>query len=297
MTGALFLQVGDKPGAARARPQQALQLEIEGGPTPLIAYHIVTAGRCFASLAGGQPIAVTAGQIVVFPRGERHVISSEPDVCNARRDQPPAATADTLSRPQFVCGLLAREPRTFDPLVENLPPMLVVDCSASGGLSSLTALIRLTVEEASEDRAGRGAVLGRLTELLFIEVVRKHVQGLPKERMNWLSGLRDSFVGRALMLMHNAPGQNWSLDRLAREIGLSRSEFAERFTAFVGLPPMQYLARWRMEVATALLRDQVNIASIAEVVGYGSEAAFSRAFKKIVGVPPSQWRREGPLAA
>ena len=140
-------------------------------------------------------------------------------------------------------------------------------------------------------------VLGRLTELMLVEVVRQYVERLPAGHATWLAGLKDVFVGRALALMHSNPGRRWSLAGLAREIGLSRSLFAARFNALVGMPPMEYLTRWRMQTATGLLRDSVNIADVANEVGYSSEASFSRAFKKIVGVPPSRWRRRVDLLA
>ena len=172
--------------------------------------------------------------------------------------------------------------------------MLVAD-SSGGGLSSLGELVRIAMHEASNDRVGGQSVLGRLTELMFMEVVRGHVEALSGDRTSWLCGLRDPFVGRSLSLIHSAPGRLWSVDTLARQTGLSRSEFAERFACFVGIPPMHYLAKWRMQVAAGMLSDGVNIASIAPQVGYGSEASFSRAFKKIVGISPSLWRNREDL--
>ncbi len=128
--------------------------------------------------------------------------------------------------------------------------------------------------------------------LMFIEVVRRHLEGLPPEQAGWLAGLRDPFVGKALSLIHAKPACNWTIEELARDVGLSRSVLAERFNDLVGVPPMQYLAKWRMQVASGLLSSgHTNLANIAAEVGYGSEAAFSRAFKKMVGVPPSAWRR------
>jgi AraC-like DNA-binding protein len=134
-------------------------------------------------------------------------------------------------------------------------------------------------------------LLGRISELMFVDVVRRHLESLPADRTNWLAGLRDAYVGRALMALHAAPARDWTLELLAQEAALSRSAFAERFTQFVGHPPMQYLANWRMQLATNYLRNSADsIATIANKVGYESEAAFSRAFKKAVGAPPSDWR-------
>jgi AraC-like DNA-binding protein len=242
--------------------------------------------------------------VIVFTRGDAHVMSSSPGM---RADPVPASViAEVAKAPlpfaasygrdgpntaKLVCGFLACDARPFNPLLENLPPILVADSSEGGDMPWLGELIRLAISEASDRRAGCESVLGRLTELMLIEVIRRHLDQLADGNANWLSGLRDTFVGRALSLIHGDPGRPWTLAGLAKAVALSRSEFAERFARFVGLPPMQYLAKWRMQVAAGLLRDNVNIAAVAAEVGYGSEASFSRAFKKIVGDSPSHWRQ------
>ena len=135
-------------------------------------------------------------------------------------------------------------------------------------------------------------MLAKLSELMFIETLRRYIESLPPEQSGWLAGLRDPFVGKALSLLHGNATRNWTIEELAREVALSRSVLAERFTDLVGLPPMHYLANWRMQIAAGMLSGgNTNIASIAAETGYGSEAAFSRAFKKMVGMPPSEWRR------
>ena len=157
----------------------------------------------------------------------------------------------------------------------------------------LSQFMRLALAEATDKRAGGEGVLGRLSELMFVEAVRRHLKSLPAEQTGWLAGLRDEFVGRALTLLHSKPAHPWTLEQLAREVGLSRSSFAERFTHFVGQPPMHYLTQWRMQMAAGLLSGgAASVATIAENVGYESEAAFSRAFKKLVGAPPATWRRQ-----
>jgi AraC-like DNA-binding protein len=138
---------------------------------------------------------------------------------------------------------------------------------------------------------GGQSVLGRLSELMFVDVVRRYLESLPAERLDWLSGLRDSHVGRALAALHRDPGREWTIESLAQHVALSRSVLAERFAQFVGEPPMKYLTNWRMQLAANHLMSGVdNIANIAAAVGYDSEAAFSRAFKKATGLPPGQWR-------
>jgi AraC-like DNA-binding protein len=198
---------------------------------------------------------------------------------------------------RLVCGFLACSAQSFNPLLENLPPTIKAG-GKSGAAGPLDALIRAAVAETEGKRAGGESVLAKLSELMFIEVVRRHLADLPDEQAGWLAGLRDPFVGKALALLHAAPARDWTIEDLARAIGQSRSVLAERFSALVGTPPLQYLSRWRMQLATdALARGDSTMAGIAAEIGYESEAAFSRAFKKIIGVPPSVWRRKAQRAA
>jgi transcriptional regulator GlxA family with amidase domain len=148
------------------------------------------------------------------------------------------------------------------------------------------------VDETATRRSGGETVLSRVAELLFVDVVRRHIETLPKDAGSWLSGLRDPHIGAALALMHGRPAEAWTLEGLAREVGMSRSVFADRFAHFMQDSPMQYLTRWRMQLATRLLERQgAGVAQVAAEVGYESEAAFNRAFKKVVGTPPGAWRR------
>ena len=308
MTGAVFFRVvSNGPSVCEQLPNKTALSAMLGSAKRLIPYHVVTEGRCFIRLPDCQEIEVQAGQIAMLPKGDAYVITSDVGR-RAGATQPsgqaafaPAEMRHGLeisdgNRPsaKIVCGFLACDTQPFDPLIENLPPILVGECA---GLPSVSQIVDLAMRESERTRAGRQTIIGRLAELMFIEVVRQHVERLPATGKTWLSGLRDASVGRAIALMHGDPRRPWSLSRLAREVGLSRSEFAERFTTFVGVPPIQYLAKWRMQTAAGLLRDSVNIASIADEVGYSSEASFSRAFKKIVGVPPSQWRRQSERMA
>jgi AraC-like DNA-binding protein len=192
---------------------------------------------------------------------------------------------------KLVCGFLACDARPFNPLLDNLPAVITTPGIGDCERGWLGQFINLARVESFQRRAGGESVLAKLSELMFIEVVRRYIETLPAEQTGWLAGVRDAAIGKALSLLHGQPARDWTIEELARDVGVSRSVLAERFNAMVGMPPMHYLASWRMQVASGLLNSGGNIASVAAEVGYGSEAAFSRAFKKIVGQPPSEWRQ------
>jgi AraC-like DNA-binding protein len=192
----------------------------------------------------------------------------------------------------LVCGYLACDAQPFNPLLESLPPVINVGNPAHDGAGWISQFIRFAVSEATEKHAGSESVLTKLSELLFIDVVRRYLVTLPPEHTGWLAGLRDPLIAKVMFLMHARPTHDWGIDELAREAGTSRSVLAERFAKLIGTPPMHYLAKWRMQIASQLLRSgQTNLATIAADVGYESGASFSRAFKKAIGVSPSVWRR------
>jgi AraC-like DNA-binding protein len=193
---------------------------------------------------------------------------------------------------KLVCGYLACDAKPFNPLLENLPRVIKAGAPKTGDGSWLAQFIRLAVMESAQKRTGSESVLAKLSELMFIEVVRQHLESLPPGQAGWLAGLRDPFVGKALSLMHAKAAHDWTIEELATQVGQSRSLFAKRFTDLLGMPPMHYLAQWRMQIASERLGSgNANVATIAAEIGYESEAAFSRAFKKMMGVPPSDWRR------
>jgi AraC-like DNA-binding protein len=173
-----------------------------------------------------------------------------------------------------------------------LLPLLKLNVEQGGAAEWIRSTFQYAAEEVSAGRPGSETVLAKLSELLFVEAVRRYADGLPDGQTGWLAGLRDPHVARALALLHRDPTRHWSVDDLGREVGLSRSALADRFIRMIGTPPMQYLAGWRMQVATQKLRNtSASLAQIAEIVGYDSEAAFSRAFKKAFGSAPATWRR------
>ena len=194
---------------------------------------------------------------------------------------------------RLICGFLASDSVLSNPLLAALPRLFRIGMRGTDA-AWLETSMRFAASEAALARAGGATVLGKLSELLFIEAVRRYTETLPANERGWLAGLRDRFVGRALSLMHARPAHPWTVDALGRQVGLSRSALAQRFTALLGQPPMQYLARWRLQLAARQLRGgDVPLAVVAEDVGYESEAAFNRAFKREFGVPPAAWRRAG----
>jgi AraC-like DNA-binding protein len=304
LTGAVFFHIdATSPWVAEAPDGVDIAARIMPRSQHLISYHAITHGGCWAGLLDADPIRVEAGDIIVFPQGDPHVLSSTPgmrsvrDMAVFRRptgDQRlPFAFEVGGGGPdqaKVICGFLGCDVRPFNPLVASLPR--VMHANGPAGEGWLAEFFRAAVSESAGNRAGSEAMLARLSELMFVEVVRRHLESLPDEQTGWLAGLRDPVVARALGLLHARPAEAWTLDTLGREAGLGRSALAERFTALVGHAPMQYLAQWRMQLAAGRLGEGATVAEAAFDVGYGSEAAFSRAFKKLVGVAPASWRRQ-----
>jgi AraC-like DNA-binding protein len=302
LRGAIFFDIrASEPWVAETPPADSIVDAIFPGAEHLVSYHAVTRGTCWASLPDEPPILLAAGDIIVFPHGEPHVLSSAPGM----RGTPdpglyrppgdgqlpfsitmgPAAAAPA----QIVCGFLGCDARPFNPLLAALPRVIRVSDRTDGPLGTF---VNFAVAESKERRIGFECVLARLSELMFVDVVRRYLETLPAGRAHWLVGLRDPIVGRALSALHQHPARDWTLESLGREVGLSRSTLAERFAQFVGEPPIQYLKNWRMQLAANhLLSRGDSVAEIARRVGYTSEAAFSRAFKQAVGAAPTEWRK------
>jgi AraC family transcriptional regulator, alkane utilization regulator len=272
----------------------------------ILAFHLITEGGCWAMLPHdrGGALRLVAGDLVVVPQGEPHILGSAidvPPVTGAPLVAAHAARApgDVIQLSyggggevtRMVCGFLAADDVYRNPLLAALPRLFKVDMRGSSA-PWLESSMRFAAREAATSRAGSATVLAKLSELLFVEAVRRYVDALPEDRKGWLAGLRDRFVGRALSLLHARPAEAWTVDNLARGVGMSRSALAHRFADLVGSPPMQYLAHWRLQLAAQELRRAgAPLAQVAEQVGYESEAAFNRAFKREFGTPPATWRR------
>lgn len=308
LTGALFFDVHAGNELVAETPLSAL---IAGSVMPdaehVISFHIMLEGSCWAELTqveGQDPIRLNAGDIIIFPRGDAHVFCSVPGMRNApdlKMYKPPKQSPLPIilegrgeGQPhdvRFICGYLGCDATPYNPLLEALPRIIHSGKHENGGHLEID-LIQLAVEESKDQRAGGETVLAKLSELLFIRAIRRYIDNLDEDAEGWLSALRDKHVSEALTLIHQAPSKDWTLDSLAKEVGVSRSSFSERFTKLTGISPIKYLAQWRMQLAARLLeKPEITVARAASEVGYQSEAAFNRAFKKYVGTPPGEWRR------
>jgi AraC-like DNA-binding protein len=311
LTGAVFIDVDvTAPWATFAPASRHLIPLIMPDAQHLISYHLVTEGECYAVQKDQEPVKLQAGDLIVFPHGDHHTLASDASLrapgsfdmtdvdLSSQRPWKIVGGGNGSERIKLVCGFLGCDVRPFNPLLAALPARIHCsgqnpDCNAR-----LSHFYQMAVMESNGQRIGGESILAKLSELLFIELVRMYLESLPKEQTGWLAGLRDRHVGHLLSLMHAHPSRDWTLETLSSEVGLSRSALADRFTEFVGVPPIQYLAKWRMQIASGLLtQGQSNIAKIAVDVGYESEAAFSRAFKKVVGMPPAAWRKSRQTGA
>ena len=269
-------------------------------PATIIAYHYLATGRAFVRFTSSAPVEVVAGDIVLLPRNDRHALGSAPGLRPTIIDhliQPPDGARPAVlqlggggEETHIVCGYLGCDVPD-NPLVAALPALLKLNVRKESGGAWIGDSFQHAAEEFATGGFGSTTVLSKLAELLFVEAVRRYLATLPADQTGWLAGLRDRVVGRALVLLHVRAAHSWTTDELAQQVGLSRSAFAERFTTLIGMPPMRYLAHWRLQLAAVRLRESPrSIAQIAYDVGYESEAAFSRAFKKAFGTTPGAWR-------
>lgn len=314
LRGAIFYYVSFGEHWAAQTPGSAdLARALMPGAEHVLAYHLIAKGEGWAATDGEPPVRLSRGDIVMFPRGDGHVLSSAPglrakeDASDWRvttRDDPKPITvayhrgvlrpgaplpADE-ARSVVVCGFIACDMRPFNPLISALPRLLHL---GAGGVGAWVAqLLDQAVAESRENRSGSAAVLERVSEVVFVDAARRYLESLPEGATGWLGALRDRHVGRAIALLHEKPADPWTIEALGRQVGLSRSALHERFERLTGQPPMQYLTSWRLQLGAGLLRGtDAKVAAIAQEVGYDSEAAFARAFKRLVGQPPAAWRR------
>jgi len=308
LTGSmLFLVNATTPWLAWAPQTEAFRRIVLPTSQHLISYHIVTRGGCWAGLRDSPPEHFEAGDVLVVPHGDAYFLADPLEAeasygpeeavtffrSMAAGELPPVVTegGGGAERTQFICGFLGCDLRPFNPVLAALPRMIHLRTAMSSS-DRMRHLIEFALCELRERSSGGQGVLLRLAELMFIEVVRRHLETMPVAQTGWLAGLNDPLVARTLALLHGAPARRWTLEALGAQAGASRSVLAERFAQFVGQPPMQYLTQWRMQLATRMLLEPgAKVVAVAAAVGYESEAAFSRAFKKCAGVAPAAWRR------
>ena len=312
LKGAVYFYVsGGKQWAAESPAAKHIASAIMPGAEHLMEYHVVTQGACWAGIVGASPVRLEEGDVVLFPQGDSHVLSSAPgmraELGNASLyvtkvdHMPIRLTFEGTHGPRpsgegerglttVICGFISCDVTPFNPLIDALPKMMVLKATDAGAWTA--KVLQQAVAESHAGHPGSEAMLARISEMLFVDAVRRHVESLPADGTGWLAGLGDRYVGRALGLLHERPDHGWTIDELGHSVGLSRSALHERFVQFIGLPPMQYLARWRMQIACGLLRStNATVATIALEVGYESEAAFARAFRRQIGAPPAAWKR------
>ena len=266
----------------------------------VIMFHFLTEGRAYASL-GNERVELNAGDIVIFPRGDCHLLGNG-------YPQEPVDSFRTFAKhleeglkavrfggggevTRFVCGYLACDPQLCEIVLTGLPRIFKVPVASGPSAQWIENSIRFSVGESNVTDAGSSLVVAKLSEVLFVETLRRYISTLPPHEIGWLAGLRDPLVAKALGCLHRKPDKQWTVDNLAKQVGSSRTRLTERFRHFLGVSPIAYLTEWRMRLAVETLQStQMSVAEVALEVGYNSESAFNRAFKRTFNAPPAQFR-------
>jgi AraC-like DNA-binding protein len=304
LKGAMFFTAEfSAPWQLSAPHCRVLAPALAPGAPHLAIYHFVVEGTARAGVEGGPDINLSPGDIVVFPHGDPHRLSGGTGTNQvesaallrriATGDLSPMHAGGGGATTRFVCGYLSLDPLLCGPILESLPPMLKVNVRTDRSGHWLEQTILHLLEEATSNRAGSDAMLAKLSEALFVDTLRRYVASLPDQAKGWLAGARDPVVGKSLALLHRRPHHPWTVPGLAAEVGVSRSALVARFARYLPDPPMAYLTGWRLRLAAeALTTSAKGVADVAAAVGYESEAAFNRAFKRVFGVPPARYRRQ-----
>jgi AraC-like DNA-binding protein len=303
MTGAIFFDaVCTAPwGFAVPSMERAAPL-LSPGTERLIGYHLVVEGKALVRLKDAAEVPLAAGDIAIFPHGDAHTVTNGAPMklidSGASLGSVLAGNLGTFriggggEATRFVCGYFGCERHAARLFLNGLPAMIKINVRGDAAGEWLESSIRHLLSEAASGRPGRTVLLSKMAEALFIETLRRYMERLPPEQIGWLAGARDPVVGTALALLHRKPSHPWTVAELATEAGSSRAVVAKRFTRLLGEPPLTYLARWRLQLAARKLQTtRQTILQVASDVGYESEAAFNRAFKREFGVPPAQYRK------
>jgi AraC-like DNA-binding protein len=308
LTGGVFLDAEfTAPWVVQGKVGPELCASFGTQPRELVCFHYVAEGGFELRVGDEAPVEVRAGQAVMLPHNDTHVFGSRMDL------QP--LGVETLMRPsdslglfeirhggggartRLACGFLGGNEQ-LRPLLAALPAAMKIDFTGLAGGDWIGRTLSYAAQTLAEAEPGAATVLAKVAELLFVESVRRYLAGLPDDQTGWFAALRDPVVGRALSLLHERVDHDWTTGDLARRLNMSRSVFAARFTEIVGQPPMGYLRAWRMRLARQKLAEtREPIAQIAFELGYDSEAAFNRAFRRECGAPPAEWRRRAAQGA
>jgi AraC-like DNA-binding protein len=304
LKGGVFLHAEfSEPWCLGSQIEPGLCASFLGESSEIIPYHYVIEGNLRVQVADEPLCELQPGGLVLLPRNDFHLLGGDlrlpPTPSRAVVQLPDNRGLATIrlggggARTRIVCGFLAGEHLQDNPVISSLPSLLYLDYHEGPSAVWVRNTFSYAADEIAAGRMGSETVFAKLSELLFVEAIRRYTESLPEGQTGWLAGLRDPFVSRALAVLHSRPGKTWTVDELGREVGLARSALTDRFTHVIGVPPMQYLASWRMQVATQELRNSSkSIARIAQDIGYETEASFTRAFKRRMGAPPATWRRE-----
>jgi AraC-like DNA-binding protein len=304
LNGAVFFTAEFSAPWGFSTPASRLMAEKVAAPDAahLLLYHLLIEGTGFVEMEDGGSVALVPGDIVIFPHGDPHRMSSgkavKPPFPNygitpkiKARDLTPLVAGGGGAVSKFVCGYMACEPHLSRPILNGLPPVFKVNVRTDSSGHWLETSILHLVDEAASGRVGSEAMLAKLSEALFVDTLRRYVAGLPEQQKGWLAGARDPIVGRSLALLHGRVAHPWTIAELSEAVGISRSALVERFSRYLSEPPMAYLTRWRLQLAAqSLQKTSRGVADIAADVGYQSEAAFSRAFSREFGLPPGRYR-------
>lgn len=308
LSGGVFLHAEfTAPWCLAARMAPELCAPLLGPAAHLVPYHYVAEGELHVALEHEEAFVLRAGEMILFPGNDLHYMGSDVTLrATSVRDILGGLQGDAPHRirhggggatTRMICGYLGCTSGRNNPVFASLPRTMKIKVEQGSPAAWFRSMFEYAAGEIYVAQPGSAAVLAKVSELLFVEAIRRYAKELPAGETGWLAGLHDKFIARALALMHGRIERNWSVEELAKDVGLSRSALADRFVRVIGVPPVQYLTQWRMQVAAQSLKGtSLSLARIAERVGYESEAAFSRAFKKAFGTAPATWRRAGANA-
>lgn len=268
----------------------------------IIPFHLFATGGCWIEMEGHEPVWLDEADAVLLPYGDPHCLRGHGSVDTVElgpllpqgpwQQIPVVAHGGPGDATEIICGFLQCDELLFHPILRHLPSLLHVGAGSDASNDWLAGTIRHTIREASKPMPGSRSMLRRLTEVMFVEILRSHLQNLSADEVGWFAALNDPVAGAALQQLHAAPMKDWTIEKLAREAGVSRTVLAQRFKHFLDLPPMRYLAQWRLQLAAQQMKtSDVPLKTIVDGSGYESEAAFSRAFKRHFGLPPGDWRK------